>query len=350
MAISNINIKSINREIVKSETATLRIPEIEFEIPPLAQPASLNTIEGFIRKSVEHLSMLQPERMAKDPETAAKLQIFIYKLNSYADGNIPFTVIVDDPAGNSFIENPCAPQTDPNLEVRYYKRNAEQNKLLGLPEEDSPDEVSALPCVCSECGYPGVIKTILTNIPHFKDMLLMAFRCESCGYKSNEVKNGGEIPPKGRRITLSVESPDDLNRDLLKSETAGVKIPEIELELVEGTLGGKFTTVEGLITDIIKVFKKNPFIFGDSSEENKRENFTNWIERLIELKSIKKKFTIILEDPLANSYIQNPYAPDPDPQLVVEEYERSAETDEEFGITALKELDIKEKEEAKLEI
>lgn len=35
-----------------------------------------------------------------------------------------------------------------------------------------------------------------------------------------------------------------------QSDTAGVKIPELDLELASGTLGGIVTTVEGLITKI----------------------------------------------------------------------------------------------------
>lgn len=35
-----------------------------------------------------------------------------------------------------------------------------------------------------------------------------------------------------------------------QSDTAGVRIPEIDLELSSGTLGGLVTTIEGLITKI----------------------------------------------------------------------------------------------------
>ena len=35
-----------------------------------------------------------------------------------------------------------------------------------------------------------------------------------------------------------------------QSDTAGVKVPELDLELASGTLGGIVTTVEGLITKI----------------------------------------------------------------------------------------------------
>lgn len=44
----------------------------------------------------------------------------------------------------------------------------------------------------------------------------MAVACDACGEKTNEIKTGGEIAPKGKKITLHITGPDDLNRDLLK--------------------------------------------------------------------------------------------------------------------------------------
>ena len=43
-------------------------------------------------------------------------------------------------------------------------------------------------------------------------------------------------------------------------------------------------------------------------------------------------FTLILDDPVSNSYLQNLYAPDPDPNITVEEYERTLEQNEELGL------------------
>lgn len=42
--------------------------------------------------------------------------------------------------------------------------------------------------------------------------------------------------------------------------------------------------------------------------------------------------TIVLDDPLAASYIQNIYAPDPDPNMKIDYYDRSWEQNEEFGL------------------
>lgn len=80
----------------------------------------------------------------------------------------------------------------------------------------------------------------------------MSFQCPHCGAATTEVKSGGEITPFGKVITLKVQSERDIKRDLFKSETAGIIIPEIELELNCGTLGGVYTTVEGIIAKILK--------------------------------------------------------------------------------------------------
>lgn len=48
------------------------------------------------------------------------------------------------------------------------------------------------------------------------------------------------------------------------------------------------------------------------------------------------KFTIILGDPLASSYVQSFTAPEPDPQIKLEDYERTAEEEEDLGLTDMK--------------
>ena len=50
------------------------------------------------------------------------------------------------------------------------------------------------------------------------------------------------------------------------------------------------------------------------------------------MKAVEYPFTLILDDPLANSYMQNIYAPDPDPNMTIEMYERTWEQNEELGL------------------
>ena len=47
---------------------------------------------------------------------------------------------------------------------------------------------------------------------------------------SLEVKGAGAVPAKGLVATLTVAHADDLSRDILKSDTAGLSIPELDLE------------------------------------------------------------------------------------------------------------------------
>lgn len=81
------------------------------------------------------------------------------------------------------------------------------------------------------------------EIPHFKEVIIMATNCDACGHRTNEVrsfwsgwvdvsldelcpvysfptcpqvKSGGAIEPLGTKITLHVTDPSDMTRDILK--------------------------------------------------------------------------------------------------------------------------------------
>lgn len=54
------------------------------------------------------------------------------------------------------------------------------------------------------------------------------------------------------------------------------------------------------------------------------------------MKNADRPFTIILDDPLANSYLQNLYAPDPDPNMEIVNYDRTWEQNEELGLNDMK--------------
>lgn len=56
-------------------------------------------------------------------------------------------IILDDPAGNSFLQNVYAPEDDPEMEVVHYERTYEHNEELGLNDmklenyENDPSDV-----------------------------------------------------------------------------------------------------------------------------------------------------------------------------------------------------------------
>ena len=85
------------------------------------------------------------------------------------------------------------------------------------------------------------------SIPYFKDVLIYSLCCDNCGHRSNEVRNGGAIEPLGVKYILNLNKESDWrSRDVLKSPQCDLKIEAIELECTPSTLGGSFTTVEGL--------------------------------------------------------------------------------------------------------
>lgn len=126
--------------------------------------------------------------------------------------NLTFSLFqVDDPSGNSFVENPQAPKEDPQLKRTQYKRTKEQNAALGILNEDEVaqaeeklqekicpppeqeeeeeselsmteentseakdepesvnDEVLVFSTVCDRCSRPANTNMKVTKIPHFK--------------------------------------------------------------------------------------------------------------------------------------------------------------------------------------
>ena len=63
---------------------------------------------------------------------------------------------------------------------------------------------------------PNVDNLYLTDIPFFKQVVIMATVCDVCGKRDNEVKGGSGIEPTGTRITLRLTDATDLSRDILK--------------------------------------------------------------------------------------------------------------------------------------
>ncbi len=57
-------------QVVKSDSATVRVPELDFEIPPGTQRGTITTVEGLLREAADALRALQPERTAARPEQA----------------------------------------------------------------------------------------------------------------------------------------------------------------------------------------------------------------------------------------------------------------------------------------
>ncbi|KAJ1901419.1 nucleolar zinc-finger protein [Kickxella alabastrina] len=374
----------LSRQIVRNSTSSVAIPELEFSAPP-ATNSMMTTVEGLISRIMEDLEMDQAQRKDIIPEVYEAVEKLLagmrgaLELPEEEEAGRAFTLVLDDPSGNSYVENLCAPLTDPKLKVHYYRRTREQMIQMGMINPDTEDtdqmaeqakaqlnmreemkaaetimrvakeasesnEILTFPANCSGCNLPCDTRMQMVDIPHFQQVIIMSTTCDQCGYKSNEVKCGGAISEKGKRITLRIEDKEDLSRDILKSETSSFCIPELDLDMVAGTLGGRFTTIEGLLRQVHDELNlRIPFIDGDSAMEERRNKFKSFLDKL-ESAADGKLFPlhITVDDPMAHSYIQNIYAPDLDPNMTTEVYERTFDQNEELGLNDINVEDYKE--------
>ena len=346
-------IEDMQREVLKGENASFRIDNLDLEAP--AGPGRISNIEGFLSKIKEDLEKDQNLRKEKALEPFEIIDGIISRLGKMLDGqDLPIVIVVDDPSGNSKIQ-PSPLDGTGKYKITEYKRTPEQNAALGLapyerdvdeeqgPDEEDPNIVEGkaytLPTDCPGCMKPAAVNMTMISIPYFKQVVVSAVSCQHCGYRSSEVRTGGEVPELGKRITLKVKNAEDMKRDILKSESCLLKVPECSLELVPGTMGGRFTTVEGLLTQVRDDLHSSIFdvdygekVGGDTMEENQGNAWATFFDKLGSAIKAEFEYTIILEDPLASSYVQSYTAPDPDPQIQTEDYQRTEDEEEELGL------------------
>jgi len=49
--------------------------------------------------------------------------------------------------------------------------------------------------LCMRCGENGITRLLLTRIPHFHEVVLMAFECPHCNERNYEVQFAGQLQP-----------------------------------------------------------------------------------------------------------------------------------------------------------
>lgn len=88
---------------------------------------------------------------------------------------------------------------------------------------------------------------MLTNIPFFKDVLVVSFTCDDCGHRNNEIQNAGVLADTGLKLKLTVTNKEDMDRDICRGEFATTFVPELGLE-VPFNKKGQMSTLEGFLT------------------------------------------------------------------------------------------------------
>jgi zinc finger protein len=115
----------------------------------------------------------------------------------------------------------------------------------GVPTE----EIESL---CMECRKSGVTRFMYTKIPMFREIILSSFSCEHCGNRNTEVQFSGKLSDTGVKYSFTVTDEKGLNRSVVKSEFATIRIPELDFEIPPQTQKGSIKTIEGFFLTAIE--------------------------------------------------------------------------------------------------
>ncbi|KAL6998652.1 nucleolar zinc-finger protein [Sarracenia purpurea var. burkii] len=120
-----------NESIFQSDTCTLLIPELELEVGPATFGGRFSTVEGLLISIKEQLDT--QGSMASDSidiSAVSKMDQFLKKLDDVIACKTPFTLILDDPAGNSYAQSQTPPEPDDKLKINYMKELLNKMKIL----------------------------------------------------------------------------------------------------------------------------------------------------------------------------------------------------------------------------
>lgn len=183
----------------------------------------------------------------------------------------------------------------------------------------------------------GTTRLLLTKIPFYKEIILMSFSCEHCGFENNEIQPGGEIEPNGCRIQLRVTNESDLNRRIVKSDYTSVRFVELDFEIPAQSQKGEITTIEGIIDRSIAGLEQDQPVRRIEHPEvaTQIDAFT---ESLRKLKAVETPFNIVFEDISGNCRVENPHAPQPDTECTITHFNRTKEQNHQLGMFTQGEL------------
>lgn len=136
---------------------------------------------------------------------------------------------------------------------------------------------------CPICKKGKLIVRIFEyDIPNYGESILLIISCNKCNFRVVDIISKQVFGKK--RIVIEVNKKEDLRKKILKNKNAVIEIPEIGIRMEESE--GYISTIEGLLIRIENQLSKY-------SKEVYEKIKTN----LEDLKNLKRKFTVIIEDP-----------------------------------------------------
>ena len=204
-------------------------------------------------------------------------------------------------------------------------------RKTGLFENlDGEQTITELESYCVNCGLNGQTKMLLTVIPHFREVIVMAFDCSYCGFKNNEIQSASTVQELAIRMKLTIKNKNELSRQVVKSDRCIVKFVELEVEIQPSS--GNLTNVEGIIQKAIEEMSEKQAERAKHSVELflKVEYI---LKRLKESLEVEESFCIEFDDLTGNSYVEGINGQNGDSNLIIENYKRSKEENVELCIS-----------------
>ncbi|MCD6095767.1 MAG: ZPR1 zinc finger domain-containing protein [Thermoprotei archaeon] len=166
-------------------------------------------------------------------------------------------------------------------------------------EEYKPKILNEYINTCPSCLNKSLhVVEALHRIPYTGKILIVSVKCKKCGFRHTDVFNVEQGKPI--RISYKVDNVADLSVKVVRSGTATIKIPELNLMIEPGPLSqGEITTIEGYILRFMDMLD---LICGDNKKAHEE------LKRKLKLALEGRiNFTFIIEDPFGNSSIITPH-------------------------------------------
>ncbi len=153
---------------------------------------------------------------------------------------------------------------------------------------------------CPSCGQGFLeFKDSEYLAPYFGRLLLSLTICSRCGFRQSQVTLLEDHEPSIYSVTVS--SVDDLSIRIIRSDTASIKIPELNVEINPGLVAdATISNVEAILLDIRD---RAEFLRDTLDTNEEHHNAENFLEQLKLALEGKKPFTVVIADPRGNSKI-----------------------------------------------
>lgn len=138
----------------------------------------------------------------------------------------------------------------------------------------------------------GVTKLMMTKIPFFREVIISSFECPHCHLKNSELGSAMEVAAQGVEFDLKVKDGLDLNRLVVKSDYAAIRIPELDLEIPQQTQKGEVTTIEGILNRVATGLRQD-------QDRRKMEHIETYqqieayLRKIEECLELKRKFSLV---------------------------------------------------------